>query len=143
MSGEVKPDTTDKSERVKYLEGERVKQEKRKGFYFQQLKEIKEFLDANEKEIRYNEGWINFHEESIKGHQKEIEETFDLDKKRDQDKKLEFHKIQIEEHHKKNVKYHQKEIDSIKKEIELFGEGIKRCEEQLEFLSKKIEENRI
>jgi len=140
---EIKPDTTDKSERLNYLRGEKAKQEKRKDFYFQQLREIKEFLDANEEEIRYNKGWSNFHEEAIKRHQKAIDKTFDLDEKRCQEKKLKFHKIQIEEHHKKNIEYHQKEINSIKKEIELFEEGIKRCEEQLEFLEKKIEENKI
>lgn len=139
----VKPDKTDKSERLNYLRGEKAKQEKRKDFYSQQLSEIQEMLEANKKEIRYNEGWSKFHEEAIKGHQKVINETFDLNEKEDQEKKLEFHKIQIKEHHKKNVEYHQKEIKSIKKEIELFEEGIKRCEEQLGFLGKKIEENII
>lgn len=138
----IKPDKFDKSERLRYLEGERTKQEKRRGFYVQQLKEIKDLLEANEKEIKYNEGWINFHEKSIKEHQKVIDEIPDLDKKKEQEEKLEFHKKQIEEHHKKNVEYHKKEIEAIKKEIELFEIGVKRCERQLDFLGKKIEENR-
>ncbi len=31
----------------------------------------------------------------------------------------------------------------MEKEIGLFEQGIKRCEEQLDFLNKKIEENKI
>lgn len=138
---EVKPDKKDKSERLNYLRGEKSKQEKRRSFYFEQLQEIKKLLDENEKEIVYNEGWINFHENSIQEHRKVINGTFDFNEKVDQEEKLKFHVKQIEEHHIKNINYHKKEIEAIKKEIELFEEGIKRCEEQLEFLHKKIKEN--
>lgn len=141
MEKEIKPDKKDKSERLNYLKKEKLKQEKRRNFYSEQLREIKEMLESNEKEIRYNEGWIKFHENSIKGHQKVIDETFDLDEKIDQQGKLKFHVEQINEHHNKSVNYHKKEVEALNKEIELFGEGIKRCEEQLEFLNKKIIEN--
>ena len=82
----VEADEKDKLGRLRYLEGEKGKQEKRKSVYVQQLEEIQESLEANKKEIEYNEGWIRFHEDSIDGHKKEIQETFDLDEKIDQEK---------------------------------------------------------
>ena len=127
--------------REKYFSEEKQKQKRRKSVYVQQLEEIRKLLEDNEKEIEYNEGWIKFHENSLKEHQKVIGETFDLDEKIDQEKKLKFHKEQIENHHKKYIEYHKKEVESIKKEIQIFEGGIKRCEEQLEFINRKIKEN--
>jgi len=139
----VKADEKDKSGRLKYLDEEKAKQEKRKSVYVQQLEEIRTLLEANEKEIQYNEGWIRFHENSIEGHKKKIRETYDFDEKVDQEKKLEFHKKEIGEHHKEYIEYHKKEVEFIKKEIQIFEDGIKKCEEQLEFVNGKLEENKI
>lgn len=139
----VEADEKDKLGRLKYLEGEKGKQEKRKSVYVQQLEEIQESLGSNKKEIEYNENWIRFHGDSIEKHKKKIQETFDLNEKINQEKKLEFHKKQIEEHHKKYIDYHRKEIEFIKKEIQIFEDGIKKCEEQLEFINRKLEENKI
>jgi len=139
----VKADEKDKLGRLKYLEEEKAKQGKRKSVYVQQLEEIQKLLGSNKKEIEYNEGWIRFHGDSIENHKKTIQETFDLNEKIDQEKKLEFHKKQIEEHHNKSIEYHRKEIEFIKREIQIFEDGIKKCEEQLEFLNRKIEENKI
>ena len=127
--------------RLKYFEEEKAKQEKRKSLYLQQLEEIRDLLESNEKEIVYNEGWITFHEDSIGKHKEKIRETLNLDEKEDQEKKLHFHNEQIETHHKKYIEFHKKEIEFIKKEIQLFEQGIKKCEDQLEFLNKKTDEN--
>ena len=127
--------------RIQYFKEEIEKQIKRKKSYLAQLGIIRKLLETNEKEINYNEGWIDFHENAIQGHKKEIESTFDLDKKIDQEKKLKFHETQIQDHHKKYIEYHNKEKESIKKEIEIFGQGIKRCEVQLEFLENKQKEH--
>jgi hypothetical protein len=134
-------DKKDKSDRLKYFKTETNHQIKRKYFYLHQLFEIKELLERNEKEILYNKGWIDFHENSIKRHQEEIGKVLDLNEKINQEGKLNFHKEQIKGHHEKNIEYHNKEIEALQKEIQLFEEGIKRCEEQIEFLNEKIKQN--
>lgn len=108
-------DKRDKSDRLKYLNGEKDKQEKRKSVYLQQLEEIRKLLEENEKEINYNEGWIKFHENSIVEHKKEVERIVDFEVKKDQEKKLKFHQEQIENHHNKNIGYHKKEVKQLKK----------------------------
>ena len=65
-------DKKDMSERLKYFNGLYQQQHNRKDFYAQQILEIKQLLESNEKEIRYNEGWIGFHENSIEGHRQQI-----------------------------------------------------------------------
>ena len=67
-------DNKDKSERLNYFHEEKQKQDKRKSLYVQQLEEIRNLLEANEKEIKYNEDWIGFHETSIEGHKKQIQQ---------------------------------------------------------------------
>ncbi|MFH1521599.1 MAG: hypothetical protein ABIF18_01440 [archaeon] len=134
-------DKKDMSERQRYFEELHKQQHKRKDFYAQQLLEIKHLLEMNEKEIRYNEGWVNFHEKSIEGHRQQIKEIPHIDEKKEQEQKLQFHVEQIEKHHKKNIEYHNKEIDALKKEVQLFEEGINRCKSQIQFLSEKISEN--
>lgn len=134
-------DKKDKFDRVKYFEELIKNQLERRNFYTQQIEQIKKLLDSNEKEIKYNEGWIKFHEKSSKGHEKAIKNTFDLNYKKEQEEKLSFHLSQIKEHHSENINYHQKEVIALKKEMELFKQGIERCGEQIKYLEKKIKEN--
>lgn len=134
-------DKKDMSERQKYFEELHKQQYKRKDFYAQQLLEIKQLLEMNEKEIRYNEGWVNFHKKSIEGHRQQIKEIPHINGKKEQEQKLWFHVEQIEKHHKKNIEYHNKEIDALNKEVQLFEEGINRCEEQINYLQNKTKEN--
>lgn len=136
-------DKKDMSERLKYLQGQKNLQDKRKYLYLHQLFEVKELLEKNEKELTYNIGWVKFHETAIEGHKEEIQKVLDLEIRKDQEQKLQFHIKEIKNHHEQNVDYHQKEIDALKKEIELFEQGIKRCEEQVEFLERKIKENTV
>ncbi len=124
--------------RKQYFNEEFKKQSIRKNDYLKYLKKLRKLLNENEEEIKYNEGWIKFHQKSLEEHKKVIEETFDLDKKIDQEGKLKFHKDQIENHHLAYIGYHKKEILAIKEEIKLFEQGIKRCEEQVEFLNEKF-----
>ena len=136
-------DKKDKSERSKYLNQEKENQEKRRDFYNTQLKELKDLIKSNQKEIQYNEGWINFHKNSVANHKKKIEQTADLNEKIDQEKKTKFHIEQIENHHKETIGFHEVEVKFIKKQIRLFEEGIKKSEKQLIFLNRKIEENKV
>lgn len=137
-------DKKDKSERLKYLDEQKQIQKQKKEFYLDRTEKLKKiFLEYHKKEIKYNEEWIVFHEKSIERHKKEIQEVITLNEKQKQEEKLKFHIEQIEDHHKKYIEYHEKEVKFIEKEIRLFEQGIKRCEEQLIFLNKKIEENRI
>jgi len=136
-------DKKDMSERLKYLQGQKNLQDKRRYLYLHQLFEVKELLEKNEKEIVYNDGWVKFHENAIEGHKKQIQETLNFEEKKDQEGKLGFHVKEIRNHHEQNLDYHKKEIDALKKEIQLFEGGVKRCEEQIEFLEKKIEGNTI
>ena len=136
-------DKKDMSERLKYFNKQHTQQQDRKGFYTKQLAEIKQLLEKNEHEVRYNEGWIKFHDNVAKEHQSQIDESVDLDKTIDQKQKLQFHINQIEEHHVKNLIYHNNEIAALKKEILLFKEGIDRCESQIKFLKDKIKENSV
>ena len=134
-------DKKDKFDRVKYFEELIKKQEERRDFYIQQIKQIKKLLDSNEKEIKYNEEWIKFHEKSSKEHEKAIKSTFDLNYKKEQEEKLNFHLSQIKGHHSESINYHEKEVVALKKEMELFNQGLERCEEQIKYLDKKIKEN--
>lgn len=133
-------DDKDKTERLEYLSGEKRKQEERKRFYLQEIGKLKKFLLENGKEIKYNEGWMAFHEKSIENHGKRLLEMANPDERRDQEAKIKFHIGQIENHHKSYMNYHKKEIEFLKKEIQIFEDGIKKCEEQLVFLNKKIKE---
>jgi len=65
-------DKKDMSERLKYFKEQHNQQSNRKEFYSEQLLEIKRLLELNEKEIKYNEGWINFHANSIDDHKKKL-----------------------------------------------------------------------
>lgn len=134
-------DKKDMSNRLKYFKNQDKQQHNRKDFYVQQILEIKQLLEMNEKEIRYNNGWINFHKNSIEEHKRQIKKIIHLDKKVDQEQKLQFHREQIENHHKRNIKYHNEEMGALKKEQQLFKEGIKRCEDQIELLQKRMKEN--
>lgn len=135
-------DQKDKSARLKYLNEEKQKQEEKKYFYIQQIKKLKALFEFNEKEIKYNKGWVAFHEGAIEKHKEEIQKAITLEKKQEQENKLRFHVGEIENHHKKYIDYHKKEMELfIKKEIQLFNEGIRNCEQQLNFLSNKIKEN--
>jgi hypothetical protein len=134
-------DKKDKFDRVKYF-GELIKnQEERKEFYIQQIEQIKKLRDLNEKEIKYNENWIIFHEKSIKEHEKAIKNTLDLNYKKEQEEKLNFHVSQIKGHHSESINYHKKEVIALEKEMDLFKQGIARCEEQIKYLERKIKEN--
>ena len=135
-------DKKDRSKRLEYLTKEKEKQEERKDFYIQQIDELRSVLNSNEQAIKYNKGWILFHEKAIEEHTRKINTASNLVEKSDQEKKLQFHKEQIKEHHKKNIKYHNKERQAIQKEIDLFESGMNRCEEQIRFLNEKIDENR-
>ncbi len=137
-------DNKDKTERLRYLNKQRQIQKQKKEFYFHKIERLKRaLLEYHKKEIKYNEGWIIFHEKSIERHKKEIQEIRTLNEKQNQEEKLKFHIGQIENHHKKYIEYHEKEMEFIEKEIELFEQGIKRSEEQLIFLNNKIRENKI
>ncbi len=81
-------DKKDKPERLKYLNQEKEKQEHKRAFYTNQIKELKKLEKLNQKEIKYNEGWINFHKESISKHKETINKTAILDEKIDQENKL-------------------------------------------------------
>lgn len=133
----------DKSERLKYLNEEKQKQNERKKFYLQEIEILRKFLFENEKEIKYSGGWIDFHRKSIENHKEKIREVVNLNEKQEQEEKLKFHIEQVENHHKKYIEYHKKEVEFVEKEIQLFEQGIKKCEEQLAFLNEKIEENKI
>ncbi len=104
-------DKKDKSERLEYLNQEKLKQEKRKLFYKNQIEELKDLIKSNEDEIKYNNKWIEFHENSINKHKETIKETLILDEKIDQEEKIKFHINQIKEHHEKDIEFHKKEVD--------------------------------
>jgi len=131
----------DKVERLKYLNEEKGIQESKKEFYLKEIEKLKKILEKNKEEVKYNEGWINFHNGSAGKHKKNIQGTIRFEEKEDQLKKLKFHINQIENHHKEYIKYHDKEISFLIKELQLFEEGIIRCNEQIGFLNKKMEEN--
>lgn len=134
-------DKKDMSERLKYFRNQKDLQNKRKYFYLYQLLEIEELIEKNKKEIIYNEGWVKFHEKSIADHKKIIDDTFDFDKKKDQEFKLQFHMNEINNHQKKNIDYHNKEINDLNNELQLFKVGIKRCDGQIKFIEERIKHN--
>ncbi|OGJ16907.1 hypothetical protein A3K73_00525 [Candidatus Pacearchaeota archaeon RBG_13_36_9] len=137
-------DDKDKSERLRYLNEQKQIQNQKRRFYLDRIEKLKKsLLGYHKKGIEYNRGWIAFHEKSIERHKKEIQEVITLNEKQEQEEKLKFHIEQIESHHKKYIEYHEKEIGFLEKEVQLFERGIKSCEEQLIFLNKKIEENKI
>ena len=136
-------DKKDRSERIKYLNHEKDKQEERKQFYLAQIAQLKELIKSNQKEIRYNEGWVKFHEAGIEKHKENIREIAILDEKLDQEKKLAFHLEQIEKHHKEYIMLHKRELEFIEQEVKFFEKGIEKCDEQLKFLNRKIRENKI
>jgi len=131
-------DNKDFSERLKYLNEEKQRQDERKKFYLHEIGRLKKLLIENEKEIKYNESWIVFHEKSIEKHRKMLLETTNPDEKRDQEAKLKFHTEQIENHHKSYINYHKKEIEFLKREVLIFEDGLRKCKEQIVFLDEKI-----
>ncbi len=131
-------DKKDRAERLKYLNQEKEKQEERKIFYISQINKLKDLIKSNQKEIKYNWGWIAFHEKSIENHKKRIQSIVKFNEKQDQEKKLDFHIKEIKNHHEGYIKFHKKEIDFMKKEIQLFKHGVKKCDEQIVFLGNKI-----
>ena len=122
---------------MKYLNEEKQRQDERKRFYLHEIERLKKLLIENEKEIKYNESWIAFHEKSVEKHKKRLMEMTNPDEKRDQEAKLKFHIGQIENHHKSYINYHKKEIEFLKREVWIFEDGLKKCEEQIVFLDKK------
>ena len=125
-------------DRLCSLNNKKSAQMKRKRFYIEQIAYIKKLINQNRKELDFNNGWIKFHKNSIKKHKQEIRQTCDLNYKNDQEEKIIFHKNQIDNHHNKNIMYHDKEIVELFKELELFQNGIKRCQSNIEFLNNKI-----
>ena len=134
-------DKKDKSERLRYLNEEKEKQEKRRAFYIDQINNLKDWIKSNQKEIKYNEGWINFHKNSEEKHKEKIKQTAILDEKIEQENKLDFHIKEIKNHHEEYINFHKREIDFINEEIKFFEKGIDKCQKQLDFLNEKIEEN--
>lgn len=128
----------DVAERLKYLNEEKQRQGERKEFCLREIEKLKRLLIENEKEIKYNEDWVAFHEKSGEKHKKRLPEMSNPDEKREQEAKLKFHIWQIENHHKSYINYHKKEIEFLKREILMFEDGLKRCEEQIAFLDEKI-----
>ena len=128
----------DVAERLKYLNEEKQKQDERKRFYLREIGKLKKLLFENEKEIKYNEDWIAFHEKSAEKHRKRLSGMANPDEKREQEAKLKFHIEQIENHHKSYINYHKKEVEFLKREVRIFEDGLKKCEEQIVFLDEKI-----
>ncbi len=131
-------DIKDQAERLKYLNEERKKQEERRKFYVQEIENLKKLILENEKEIKYNESWVAFHEKSIENHKKRLREITGIDEKHDQEAKLKFHVGQIENHHKSYISYHKKEVEFLKREIQMFEDGLRKCKEQIIFLDEKL-----
>ena len=135
-------DKKDNRFRLEYLEKQKQKQEAKKQFYIDQIKELENNLQENQKQILDNQCWIDFHKNSIKEHEKEISKTLDLIYRQDQEKKKRFHIAQIDKHHQKNIQYHNREIKMSEEEIKLFKKGISKCNQQLKILKNRIMENK-
>lgn len=128
----------DKSERLKYLKDELRKQKEKLCLHNECIKNLLASLDFNNKEIKYNQGWIKFHKDSILKHKKQIKEAENNSEKLDQIGKLSFHNEQIKNHHNLCISYHKKEISYALKWIELNKKALLECESQIKFLEDKI-----
>jgi|GEM_PF-797572 len=128
----------DKLYRIKYLQGEKEKQECRKDFYLKQIRKLNTTLQVSEKEILENKGWIKFHKNCIMKHKKEISTSLDNNYKKNQEEKLKFHMDQVNKHHEKNIEYHNREIAAAIEEMKLFQKGAIRCEKQLLTITNRL-----
>ena len=131
----------DKTKRLGYLKEELRKQLQELDIHNEHTAKLKESINFQQQEIRYNKGWREFHENSIENHKKQIQQTLNLDEKKDQEIKLAFHVRQIQEHHNKYLEYHKRQIEYSGDWLCLHKKGIIECNKQIEFLKQKIQEN--